>query len=698
MMLFIKSIHTEYSFWLIFLCLGISAFFTYFIYRNDHITDEIKPWLLWIIKVLRFVFIFMICFLLLKPLVKTLTKNIQQPLVIFAQDNSASIIANSDSLFYRNEYPEKVQKLIKSIKNAEVKSYSFDNKLYNNLEFDFSGQSTNLSYFFNEIKSLFFNQHVGALIVATDGIYNEGVNPYFQENGLEFPVYFIALGDTSIPNDLFIKKVLHNNITFYKNKFPVKIEIGATNLNNKNATLSILHKNKEIVTKAVQINSDDFFTTFELELLANEKGIQEYDVVLSVLDGEKNSINNAQKIIIDVIDTKTKILLLYNSPHPDITAIRSTLVKNESFSFTSHAIKDFSGKLQEYDLIIFHQLPSANYSLNSQIRQINNAKIPALFILGSQTSIQSFNHVQSELKINSVRSNAELSQVAFNKDFISFNVDEASRIVLEEFPPLNTVFGTYTVSNQGNILFFQKNKNIQTSAPLIYFSEMNEHKMGYITGEGLWRWRLYNYKVMENQEIFDHLINKSIQYLTLNVKKDRLNIDIDKTYAQNQVIPVNAELYNKNFELVNDPELKFQINSSKALKYEYVFNKSIKAYELKIAGLPAGKYNYKADVKLGDEFLSKTGEFLVYENSIELMQTKADFNLLYQLARKNGGEVILVENLEKLPEILNTKSNFKPIISYHKKLNDFINMKALLILLLAFVSTEWFIRKYFGGY
>jgi len=668
------------------------------LYRNDHITDEIKPWLLWIIKVLRFVFIFIICFLLLKPLVKTLTKNIQQPLLIFAQDNSASITANSDSLFYKKEYPEKVRRVINSIKYVDVNSYSFDNKLHNQLIFDFSGQATNLSNFFDDIKSRFFNQNVRALIVATDGIYNEGVNPYFQENDLEFPVYFIALGDTAIPKDLFIKKILHNNITFHNNKFPVKIEVGATNLDQQNARLSVLHKNKEIVSKALQISTDDFFTTFDLEIMADEKGIQEYDVVLTSLEGEKNVKNNLQKIIVDVIDTKTKILLLYNSPHPDITAIRSTLVKNESFSFTSYAIKDFSGKLQDYDLVIFHQLPSVNYSLNNQIRQINNAKIPVLFILGSQTSIQNLNQVQSGLKISSVRSNSELSQVAFNKDFISFNLDETSRKVMEEFPPLNTVFGTYMVNNQGDILFFQKNKNIQTSAPLIYFSEMNEHKIGYITGEGLWRWRLYNYKAMENQEIFNQLLNKSIQYLTLNVKKDRLSIDIEKTYAQNRMITIGAELYNKNFELLNDPELKLFISSPKGLKYEYVFNKSVKAYELKIAGLPLGKYNYKAEVKLGDEQLSKSGEFIVYENSIELMQTRANFNLLYQLAGKNGGDVILVENIDQLPEKLKNNSHFKPIISYHKKLNDFINMKALLIVLLVFISIEWFIRKYFGGY
>jgi hypothetical protein len=378
--------------------------------------------------------------------------------------------------------------------------------------------------------------------------------------------------------------------------------------------------------------------------------------------------------------------------------LKDALSNNENFSFESKKVDNFSQSLEKFDLVILHQLPSSSQSLNRQIREINRLKIPSLYILGSQTSIQKLNNVQEGLKITSVRANSEEAQGIINKNFKNFAVNQSYIDILEDFPPLFTIFGSYQINNQSDVFLFQKVKNISTPNPLIYFSEKDEQKIGFITGEGLWRWRLYNYKVDENHEIFNDFLSKIVQYLTLNVKKERLIINIEKSYAQNKTIEVAAELYNKNFELVNNPEMKMVIHSSNGLDYEYVFNKTLKSYTIDITGLPSGKYTYRIDVKLGNEVFKKEGEFIVYKNNIELAHTKANHNLLNKLSIKLGGRVFLVEEIDNIKENIAQKGELKPVVSFDKKLNDLINIKALLIVLILFISIEWFIRKYFGGY
>lgn len=698
MMLFIKSIHTTYSFWLIIICLAISFGLVYLLYRKDQITEEINPIILWTIKIFRFIFIFLIAFLLLKPLIKSLTKNIEEPILIFAQDNSASIISNEDSLFFKSEYQAIVNSFLAEFDNLNVFSFGFDHMLYDQTKFEFKGLSTNISNLFEEINNKFFNKNIGALVVATDGIYNEGLNPFYYSSDFNFPVYFIALGDTAQKKDLFIKKVINNNIAFLNNKFPVKIEIGATNLNDFDVNLDVIGKNGITETIPIKISDNNFVQDIDIELLAEEKGLQEYTFKLTNIDDEQNIINNSQSIQIDIIDTKTNILLLYNSPHPDVAAIQSACARNENYNIELSSIEEFKGSLEDIDLVILHQLPSVRYSLNSEFQQIKKYKTPVLYITGSQTSIQKFNNAQSDLRISRVRSNNEEIQVAINKNFNIFRIEEETAEILESFPPLNAMLGSFRVSNQNNILAFQKIKNIKTAAPLIYFTEQDNHKYGFILGEGVWKWKLHDFKKHQNHDVFNEFITKTVQYLTLNVKKERLNLNIKKTYAQNEAISIDAELYNKNFELVNDPELKLFLESNKGLKYEYTFNKTIRNYDLKIANLPEGKYAFKAEVRFGNEIISKSGEFIIYKNNIELLQTRANHKLLYLLADKHNGEVFNYLELDKLKENIKNSETIKPIISYEKKLNDLINIKALLIILILFISLEWFVRKYFGGY
>ncbi len=38
--------------------------------------------------------------------------------------------------------------------------------------------------------------NLGAVVLAGDGIYNQGVEPLFAASGLSVPIYTIALGDT----------------------------------------------------------------------------------------------------------------------------------------------------------------------------------------------------------------------------------------------------------------------------------------------------------------------------------------------------------------------------------------------------------------------------------------------------------------------------------------------------------------------
>ena len=62
--------------------------------------------------------------------------------------------------------------------------------------------------------------------------------------------------------------------------------------------------------------------------------MNKYTVVVEKVSNEVTTINNKLDIFVDVKDTRQKVLLVANAPHPDIAAIRAELEHNTLYDFT----------------------------------------------------------------------------------------------------------------------------------------------------------------------------------------------------------------------------------------------------------------------------------------------------------------------------------------------------------------------------
>ena len=145
----------------------------------------------------------------------------------------------------------------------EVKEYAFGSEVREGTNFEMTDKVSNLSNIISDVSDLYGNQNLGAVVLATDGIYNEGSNPLYAGSKLNVPVYTIALGDTTVKKDLLLKRVFHNKIAYLGDKFSVQVDIAARNAGGNNSTMTIskvvgndLRKLKDI---PVAIDKNDFF-------------------------------------------------------------------------------------------------------------------------------------------------------------------------------------------------------------------------------------------------------------------------------------------------------------------------------------------------------------------------------------------------------------------------------------------------------
>ena len=211
---------TELPIWFSLLCLLLGAFYAWLFYRRENRFEEVPAWQKRLMAACRFLLVSVLAFLLLSPMVRSITREVEKPVIIVAQDNSASVINNRDSSAFLKTYSDELKKLINELgSNYEVRTYSFGDKVKDKIDFDFGDKETNFSALYDELNVQFANRNVGAVVIASDGLYNEGSNPVYGPLGLKVPVYTIALGDTNVHKDLVLSGIKHNRVAFWAMRF-----------------------------------------------------------------------------------------------------------------------------------------------------------------------------------------------------------------------------------------------------------------------------------------------------------------------------------------------------------------------------------------------------------------------------------------------------------------------------------------------
>ncbi len=694
------NITFEYPAWLIIVCVLAGFGYAFALYYRDKATAAFGVWAQRSLFALRTVAVFFISLLLLGLLIKTSGKEVDKPIIVFAQDNSQSIVGGADSAYYKKEYAEKLKDFFEKVGDKyELKVISFGDQIKDTSAFTFNEKQTDMSGVVGEIQNRFSNRNVGAVIIASDGIFNRGSSPVYAAEKLNFPFYTIALGDTTVKKDLAIAAVNYNRTVFLGNSFPVEVVVDAKKLRGKSSILTVKKGDLTVFTSNVNIPADAYTTTVPILLDAKETGVNRYRIALSVVEGETNVYNNVTDIFVNVLDSREKVLILAASPHPDIAALKNAIESNENYEVEVGLANDFTAPLAGYSLVIMHQLPSIQNLATRFTDELTAKQLPALYILGGQTNTIQFNKLGAGLSITGARSaSVNDVQLTIAPNFSYFTLSDETRKALPLFPPLQAPYGTYGTTTSAAVLGYQQIGTIKTENPLVAFNEVNGRRTGVIAGEGVWRWRLEDYQNNLNHNIFNEIVTKVVQYLSVKEDKSYFRVSGKTIFNENEPIILDGELYNQSYELVNTPDVDIAITNTDGKSYNYRFSKTSNAYRLNAGQLPPGEYKYSARTKLGDKTYAKAGSFSIAAIKVELTNTVADHRLLYTLAQKKGGKMYYPKQLDNLLEDLNKREDIKPVSYTQKRLDDLINLRWIFFILLGLLAIEWFIRKRNGAY
>ncbi|HRI78414.1 MAG TPA: hypothetical protein PLR06_02670 [Cyclobacteriaceae bacterium] len=681
----------EYSPVYFILCLALGTGYAWLLYSAKYSWG--KNWNR-ILFTLRLVLATTLMVLLLGPILK-LTENIfEKPSFVVLIDNSQSVkeTTNTQTLLTR------LQEVKKSIeeKNNDVEWRSFDG-VTDTIHFDKS--SSDLTTSLRETINRYEGRNLAGIILVSDGIYNDGLSPLYLP--IRIPVYTVGVGDTTERADVVLRNVAYNRIVYQGNKFPLRAEVGVAGLTDQEIVVSVEQQGK-IVQQQKKNSGKRGFLDFDFQLDAGTQGMQRFEVRVERVARETNLKNNRSSAFVEVVEGKKKILLIAPAPHPDIKALRTVIEKNSNYGLEVHipgivaANPEFL-QHEKVDLLIAFHSPDQEGKTTALLNTFIKGKSSVLVIVGQKTALRSLPGSGVPITFDGSGQKDEVQPV-LNINFSDFGFSDGLNTNISRFPPVSVPFGKFSYPATAKMILNQRIGSIITDRPMLYTTESDQQKIAVLTADGIWKWKLNEYRETEKTLAFDELFSKLIQYLSTRDDRRKFRcFPLQHEFNSDGPVVMESQVYNELFEPVygNTVELELKDEKGKITPYRYVIGQGSSRY--RIGGLKEGVYRYKASTEVKGIKEEVSGEFLVTEQNREAQNLTADFNLLRKLSQNTGARFFTQTELDKMNEVL-ARTESRSLIHTDETFNPLINLKSAFWILLGLVSLEWFLRKYFGSY
>lgn len=647
----------------------------------------------------RAILAFFLAFLLLGPIVKQISNLYEKPAFVILHDDSSSIGEATDSVtLARLEGDLEQTEALLQEKGYDTRIHTLTDEEKDELEY--AGASSDINGALRRIANRYEGKNVAGVILVSDGIYNAGLSPLYTN--FNFPIHTVGVGDTTVRADIALKNIAYNKIAYQGNKFPLRAEVQVKNISTSAITARLIKRGK-VIDRQTKKFAPGQLLTFDFQPLADEQGIQKYDIQIETRPEEYNTKNNRSSVFVEVVEGRKKILCVAAAPHPDIKALREVITKNSNYEFLLH-IPDVNPQQasamspEDIDLVIFHQSPDLRGKTLALFQTFMKSKSSVFVILGHQTDLRQLARHNMPLQFETPPREYDEVTPIVNPTLNNFSISSEAASAFASFPPVSVHFGKMQMRIGVSTVLFQRVGSVTTDKPLLLLVSEDDKKIGMMLGEGLWRWRLNEFDRTENTVYFDEVFGKLVQFLsTTDDKRKFRSYPVRQEFSDTEAVVFESQVYNDIFEPVygNSVQIDLTSEDGKRSDYTYVISPGNTRYQ--IGGLTQGVYRYRSSTALNGKTETVRGEFAVVERQAELQNLTADFDLLRKLSENTGGNFYAASQVANMQSELQ-RTEATTVIHTEETYDSMINLKWVFWLLLILVTAEWTLRKFYGSY
>lgn len=692
------NIFSDYSLWWLLPIVLVSATISYIYYFKTEQSLRFDKKQRKLLLTLRATSLILCFFLILGFVWESKSFRIEKPLIVSIYDNSESVLNYSDSSQVKNQMDDFHKQLKTKLGDAyDFLDLTVGERVENFKSLTFKDKVSDLSAGFKYVQDSYFNRNIGAVILLSDGNFNQGVHPMYEAERIELtPVFSLLVGDTITKKDIVVRSINANDFAFVGNIVPIQALIDFQFIKAGNYEVQLLQDGKKVQSKFLKHGGEQFSQkeiTFELEAKTN--GFHQLSVYVLPVNGEYTTSNNFQKCMIEVVDSKRDVLFLASAPHPDIAALKTVFQLDKEAKIKAHLTTNYQLKGETPDFVVWYENGlRPNASLFTQLRDKN---IPVLLILGPSVTTSLLKNYG--LTISTPNNNqSEEVYPSLAQQISVFGLSETVVNTMKNYAPLQTKYGAYKLPVNSLILVKQRVGSISTNNPLIAVVESNKAKLGLILGEGIWRWRLKEFVKSKKTDGFDEFFQKFTQYIAIRQNREPLRVKFPNKLNAIEDVIVNAEFYNESMELITTPEIKLELTRDGGKTITQHFSVVDNFYQLNAGVIAPGKYKWKVIADTKTKKYMKSGSFALDAISLEKQESQASYNTLNQLAVQSDGKVFFLKDYVKLIDELKKADEIAPVSYQESSYKNLIDWKWYFAFLFLCIASEWFLRRWWGSY
>ena len=322
---------------------------------------------------------------------------------------------------------------------------------------------------------------------------------------------------------------------------------------------------------------------------------------------------------------------------------------------------------------------------------------PIFYFIGTETNQQEINQLELGISISSGNQSDDVQVFMENDNGIIDFSDEVLK-GFDYFPPVQVHYGKVDLPSNYQALLYQRLGGIKKNDPLLFFKNTSTAKLGVFFGEGIWRWKMYEYAKTKQNDAFNEFIQKTTNYLVNKQNASALRISLPKTFNTLEEVNLKAEFYDETQALNNKAEIQFQLTNDQKQKSVFQFAQIGDYYNLSLGKLKAGKYTWSASTLFHGKRYTKQGMFFVENKPIESFDVVSDFSGLRKISHQSKGGFYKTENMNLIIDKIEQNPDVTAMSFEELKQHSIIDEIWILIILFTLLGTEWFLRRWFGEY
>ncbi len=706
------GINISFAFNWIFLVCGFVLILTYVFFNYKITIPPISKKLKALFIIIRSAALLIILILIFEPKINLNFINQVTPVNLMFIDNSSSIAAK-DSVARSDKIKSMVADINNSV-NGKNNIYLFSGSVgiiaKDSLnKIDFTGNLTNLENIFTFISKN--NLNPSTVTIISDGIINDGENPYYSVRKIDAPVFSIGVGDTSNFDDIVIKNIITNKLIYANEPTMVKVTIFNKGLTAKSANISFFDNNKFVDRRNFLTNKEGI-NNLNFSYIPLNPGQTKLTFKIDKISNEVNTVNNNKSVFINVLKNKLNVLLIGGSPSADYSFIQQSLKSdsklkvNEVIHISNSKILNFNNidsYIDSSNIIYLIGLPTS-YTPQELLNKISSAILMQnksfFFLLSPDTDLKKLGAIQSRLPFLFYRQTQNLLSAQPNvksdeTGLLKVNGNFHSQL-WNTLPPISISSTDFRVKPGAFILSSVKVNNQVLPYPLITCDNLGSSNTIAVLGFNIWKWKLQASDAQK--ELFDSFILNSVKWLNNSSKNKLFYLQTDKkVFELGETVNISAQLYDQTLSPIDNAEISSIINTNDA-KFKVHFSPNGNGiYSGKIDQLPIGSHKFIASAKVNGKTINNAQITVRIENSnIEQYNTRMNKRLLQLLSKTSNGKYFDIDNYKDVISKINrfNSSSQKEIPT--TRTYDLLNLEWLLALVILLFGSEWFLRKRAG--